>query len=142
MGKAGRRRRLLTVWLGTALLAVPSVGAANRLACLPGDGRQVFAVRFVQVPPRGANLLNAGLEIWATGHGLSYGSVGVPPYDGHTRDSLTVILQTARTVANAITIETSNQSRWARITIGNNCFAKPEDWRPVRRALNTHISQA
>lgn len=135
----------MKVWLAaTSLIAavvLPSAGAATTLGCLPGVRPHVFARSQLEVSPSEAKRLEADLERHSMEIGLTYSSVGsYDPYRKPPVSGLTIVLQSRPSAATVIEVRTSSRNRFARVTVGNNCFAKREDWRPYWSAFNALLN--
>jgi hypothetical protein len=131
--------RKLTLVALAASLSLPTVCAANRMACPPGRHPQVFAYRYLPLPAQRASEFNARVEKYANANGLDYGGAELPAQTGDPCNRKSVFLESA-SVATVIEIDTSICNRWARITIGSNCFEKRENWRPYWKRFNRFLS--
>ena len=124
-----------------AFVGATSVGQANVLRCLPGLHAHVYERRVLIVSAKEAARLHADLERHASEVGLSYSAVaGDDPSVEPAYHGMTSILQSA-SVSTVIEVSTSNRTHDARLTVGNNCFAPKEDWRPYWRKLNALIAR-
>lgn len=125
------------VWL---LILAPTVAQATELACRPNVRERIYAFQYVPLNGMSQTAFHEALERYAKRKGLNVSGGGMedpdesPPYvSQHT------ILQT-RAYGVAIVAETSNRSRYAYVTVGNNCWAKAEPWKSVWADLNAHLN--
>jgi len=134
--------KLILVATGVSIiLAIPDVGSANELACLPGARAHVYEHRAFVVSVDESKRLHADLEHHSDEIGLSYSSVGgYDPYEKPPLRSMDSILQ-SKSVGTVVEVRTSNRSRYAKITVGNNCFAPSEDWRPYWTKFNAMLDR-
>ena len=117
-------------------LGIPGVGSADVLACLPWVRTHVYEHRTFVVSGDEAKRLHVNLERHSGEIGLSYASVGgYDPYKRPPVRSMDSILQ-SESVATVIEVRTSSRSRYAKVTVGNNCFESKEDWRPYWTKFN------
>lgn len=135
-------RQFLAAFTALIGVGIPSASSATRLACLPGIGAHTYERRSFIVRADTSKRLHADLELHSGEMGLSYSSVRLydpakkPPFR-----SMDSILQSV-SVATVIDLKTSNRSRYAKITIGNNCFEPKEDWRPYWVKLNRMLKKS
>lgn len=133
-------RRGVILMVGLMIAVFPSTSSALTLACKPGVTKKTFAKKAFVVPQPQAAKLEAQLTAWGERQGLSVSGVGIedpdakPPLLGQT-----IILQ-SQSFGTVLEVETSNRSDTALVTVGNNCWAPQEDWRPYWRQLNDQLS--
>jgi hypothetical protein len=133
--------RQIALVLALALTALPATGRATTLACRPGVREVVYAFRYVPIPPAGEARFHADLESWAEKSGLSVGGVSSEdPGERPVYRSRKTILQSAK-FGIVIDAKTNSRSRYAKLTIGNNCWGPREDWRPWWRKLQMWVDR-
>jgi hypothetical protein len=133
--------KLSLIALAIAVVAgIPGQTNATTLACLPGVGAHVYEHRAFLISDKDAKQLHLDLERHSGEIGLSYSSVGgYDPYKKPPLRSMDSILQ-SKSVATVIEVRTSNRSRYAQVTVGNNCFEPREEWRPYWRKFNALLN--
>lgn len=138
---ASTERRALAVILAVlTVIAAPSKSWSLVLACKPGITRKIFARRVYFVPQSQAATLENQLEAWGEQQGLNVGRVGSDdPSAKPPLHSWTSILQ-SESYGTVLEIRTSSRSGQAVLTVGNNCWAPQEAWRPYWRRLTLQLS--
>lgn len=123
------------------LILAPTVAQATTLACRPNVRERVYAFQYIPLNGMDQSAFHEALERYAKRKGLSVSGGGLedpdqrPPYvSQHT------ILQT-RAYGVAIVAETSNRSRYAFVTVGNNCWAKAEPWKSAWADLIAYLNK-
>ena len=134
--------RLLFVAALVAALAMATASLPNTLACRPGVSPRVFDRTWVAVPRGGAKALHTRLKGYAGRSDLSVGSVeSSDPYEKPPLSSMTTILQTD-SFGTVLEVTASNRTPFAKVTVGNNCWAPRENWRPHWRRLKAFLAAA
>ena len=132
------RRALFAVVLGLVALS-PHLASGTTLPCRPGVRSIVYAYRYVPVGSGGPKAFHAALEQYGAKAGLnSSGTEFFDPYQKPVFRSQDTFLQSDGV---GIVVETSNRSRYAKVTIGNHCWAAREDWRPYWRDLSRFLDR-
>lgn len=131
----------LVAFAAAVVAGLPDTSYATTLACLPGVRAHVYERRAFAISANDAKRLHLDLERHAGEIGLSYSSVGgYDPYKKPPLRSMDSILQST-SVATVIEVRTSNSSRYAQVTVGNNCFEPREDWRPYWQKFNALLNR-
>lgn len=127
-----RPKTTVAAVLMLAVLAVaPSAVHATTYACRPGVTNKIYAFRYLPLDRIDAADLHAALETYGERAGMNVSGGGAEdPAKTQPYISRETLLQT-KDYGLVISIETSNHSRYAYVTIGNNCWAPSERWRPV-----------
>lgn len=134
-------RVILTLAL-TMVLTQPGFSNAATLVCRPGVAARSYAVRYIGVFIERTEQLHETVGKFAVANGLSVSSVeGMNPNKTSIYNDKTTFLQSAN-FGTVITIRTDNRKNIAKITIGNNCWAPDEDWRPYWKKLSTFLMRA
>lgn len=136
-----RLARTASLALALSLLLLPGFSQATTRGCRPGVRAVVYAFRYVPVAPSEHARFHADVEKWAERQGLSVGGVeGGDPGQTPVYRSKISILQSEK-FGILIKAETNSRSRHAKLTIGNNCWAPREAWRPWWRRLEAWVDR-
>jgi hypothetical protein len=129
---------MFAVVLGLAGLS-PPLASSTTLPCRPGVKSVTYAYRYVLVGPSDPKAFHAELERYGAKMGLdTSGGEFFDPYQKPAFRSQDTFLQSAGV---GVLAETNNRSRYAKVTIGNHCWAAREDWRPYWRDLNRFLDR-
>lgn len=132
--------RVLRLGLALLLISAPTVGQANELACRPNVRERIYAFQYVRLNGMSQAAFHNALERYAERKRFRVSGGGwedpdqQPPYvSQHT------ILQSSA-YGIVIVAETSNRSRYAFVTVGNNCWAKAEPWKATWAELTSYFN--
>ena len=121
------------------VVAAPLDSHATTLACRPGVRTHLYAYRYVRMSYAKSLRLHAALERYGDSKKLNVSGVeGSDPYSTPTGHNKVTFLE-SQSFGIVIAFESTNQTRFAKLTVKNNCYGPPEDWRPYWRDANAFI---
>lgn len=121
-------------------LVLSAPAGATTLACKPGVRETVFAKARISVLRPDQEKFKQQLEAWGEQNGYDISSVGSEdPYTKPTTTTWTSFLQSEK---YGVVLEAagSNRSDTVQLSVGNNCWADQEDWKPHWRKLLAQLS--
>lgn len=130
---------LLACAIASSLILSTPVNA-TKLACKPGINEAVFAKTRISILRPDQEKFKQELEAWGEQNGYHVSSVGSEdPYTKPTTTTWTSFLQSEK-YGIVLEIAGSNRNDTVQLSVGNNCWADQEDWKPHWRKLLTQIS--